>query len=255
MTKIGIIGVGHLADYTVRGLRHGGWTHPITLSPRGKEVGEGLARDCDCTVASDNQSVVDDVDVVILAPRPPQALEALSSVELRSDQILLSVVAGLSIAEMQAVTRSDVPIVRAIPVTSAEVGRSPNIYFPANDVVENILSHCGTAIVLSSEADFDAAGVLACVYGWYLKLYDELISASVAVGLDETVSRKVVLGMAEGAAAIAAAQGDQTVNAITRKIASEGSFTKRGLDHLEASDAFTPWREAHAKVFDAFRES
>ena len=175
--------------------------------------------------------------------------------QLRPEQTLLSVVAGLSIAEMQAAAGPDVTIVRAIPVTAAEVCRSPNIFFPANDVIETILSHCGTAIVLSSEADFDAAGVLACVYGWYLGLYDTLISASVAAGLDEHTSRQVVLGMAEGAAAVAAAQEDQSVNAITRKIASEGSFTKLGLDHIEAADALRPWREAHAKVFEAFRQS
>ncbi len=255
MTRIGFIGVGHLADYTVRGLRHGTWTHPIFLSPRGEAVSASLAEHCDCTVMEDNQAVVDACDVVILAPRPAQALEALASITLRSDQVLLSVVAGLSIAGIRGVVGEELPVVRALPVTSAEVGKSPNAFFPENPVVEDILGHCGSAIPLVSEADFDAAGVMSCTYGWFISLYDAMIVESEKAGLDSVTARKIVLGMAEGAAAIAAAQSDDTVDVIARKIATEGSFTKRGLDHLEAKDAFEPWREAHGLVLDAFRKA
>ncbi|MGI9405041.1 MAG: NAD(P)-binding domain-containing protein [Hyphomicrobiaceae bacterium] len=255
MTKLGIVGVGHLADYTVRGLRNGGWTHQIFLSPRGKDVGARLAQQCNCQVMADNQAVADASDIVMLAPRPPQALAALEGLTLRSDQVLLSVVAGLSIAEMKPVAGKVGAIVRALPVTSAEVNASPNILFPANAAVENLFAHCGTAIPLSSEADFDAGGVLACVYGWYLALYDQLTERTVAAGLDEPTARRIVTGMAGGAAAIAAAQSDQSVDVIARKIASEGSFTKLGLDHLEAEDAFGPWREAYDLVLNRFTNS
>jgi len=255
MSRVGIIGVGHLADYTVRGLRHGGWTHPIFLSPRGKEVGARLARDCDCDVLESNQAVVDACDVVILAPRPPQAIEALVGVTLRDDQVLLSVVAGIPIMDLRGAVGDTIPVVRALPVTAAEVGQSPNAFYPPNDAVENVLNHCGRAIPLNSEADFDAAGVMSCVYGWFFVLYDQLIERSMEAGLDEETARKVVLGMAQGAAAIADAQGDQSVDVIARKIATDGSYTKRGLDHLEAVDAFKPWREAHGIVLNAFRDA
>ena len=254
MSKIGIIGVGHLADYTVRGLRQGGWPHPIALSPRGQAVGERLAAECQCTVMVDNQAVVDASDVVVLAPRPPQAIEALESVTLRADQVVLSVVAGVSIAEIRSIVGDAVKVVRALPVTSAEVGASPNAFYPPDEKVAEILDACGHAIPLTSEADFDAAGVMSCVYGWFFELYDVLLKRGVAAGLDEVTARKLVLGMAGGAAAIAAKQADQSVGGIARKIATEGSFTKLGLDHLKSSEAFQPWEDGHDIVLKAFRK-
>ena len=37
MQKIGFIGVGALALYTIRGVRRGGYAGPILLSPRNSE--------------------------------------------------------------------------------------------------------------------------------------------------------------------------------------------------------------------------
>lgn len=233
LPRLGIIGVGHLASYVTRGLRNAGWDGEIVLSPRGASVAADLGKACGCEVAPDNQAVVDACDIVMLAPRPAQALDALAGVTLRSEQTLLSVVAGVSCAELAAACRGTDDIVRAIPVTSAEVGASPNIYFPEHSGVARVLNACGTAIPLKREEDFDAAGVMACVYGWFFVLFDTLTEKSVQAGLDRATAEQVVLGMAKGAAVIAEAQarpgGNGDAATLARKIASPGSLDRKSV--------------------------
>ena len=48
--KIGFIGIGMFAVYTVKGLRNGGNNDTIYLSPRGKNNADELAKTQQCTV-------------------------------------------------------------------------------------------------------------------------------------------------------------------------------------------------------------
>jgi len=50
--------------------------------------------------------------------------------------------------------------------------------------------------------------------------------------------------MAKGAAELALANKDIPPGEIAGNIATEGTFSKLGLDLLEAKAAFEPWREA-----------
>ena len=52
------------------------------------------------------------------------------------------------------------------------------------------------------------------------------------------------MGMAKGAAELALARPEQSPGEIARAIATEGTYSRLGLDLLEQNQAFTPWREA-----------
>ena len=101
MKTIGFIGVGDLALYTIRGLRRGGYRDSILLSPRNRDKAGLLAADFNCAVQSDNQAVVDHSDCVVLATRPADCLQTLSELEFRSEQLLISVVAGIEIEALR----------------------------------------------------------------------------------------------------------------------------------------------------------
>ena len=52
------------------------------------------------------------------------------------------------------------------------------------------------------------------------------------------------MGMARGAAELALAKSDVTPAEIADGIATEGTFSRLGLDLLQNSNAFEPWTEA-----------
>ena len=244
MKQIGFIGVGDLAAYTVKGLRCGGYGGSILLSPRNRQKSAGLQRDFGCEVCGDNQAVADGSDYLIIATRPADCLETLSKIEFRPGMVLVSVVAGVDIQTLREVVAEDVEIVRAMPVSSAEVGASPTLVYPAQADVIELFDMCGVAIPIDSEDYFNQGSILACVYCWFFALFDELIEATRGPKLPAKVAASLVMGMAKGAAELALADPARGPGEIATAIATEGTFSKQGLDLLRRRDAFAPWREA-----------
>jgi pyrroline-5-carboxylate reductase len=244
MQTIGFIGVGALALYTIKGVRGGGYQGPILLSPRNRENAEHLAINYDCEAQPDNQSVVTNSDYIVIATRPADCLETLASLEFNANQTLVSVVAGIDIEQLRSAVPAELEIVRAMPVSSAEAGASPTLIYPGNDFVSDFFNFCGTSIVTDNEVYFNQGNVLACVYSWFFSLFEELIQATRGPELPAELSAQLVMGMAKGAAEQALARKDISPAEIASGIATEGTFSKLGLDLLEQQAAFEPWREA-----------
>lgn len=244
MQTIGFIGVGALALYTIKGVRSGGYQGPILLSPRNCENAKHLVKNYDCTVQPDNQSVVANSDHIVIATRPADCLETLTSLEFNDNQTLISVVAGIDSEQLRCAVPAELEIVRAMPVSSAEAGASPTLIYPGNAFVSEFFNCCGTSIVTENEAHFNQGNVLACVYCWFFSLYQELIMATQGPELPADLSAELVMGMAKGAAELALASKDTSPAEIASGIATEGTFSKLGLDLLEQQAAFEPWREA-----------
>ena len=244
MKTIGFIGVGELALYTIRGVRAGGYTGPILLSPRNPAKAALLATECDCRIATDNQSVVDNSDCVVIATRPADCLQTLAELKFTAPQMLLSVVAGVEVASLREVVPADLEIVRAMPVSSAEAGASPTLVFPGNPFVSDFFNHCGNAIPIDSEDWFNQGIVLACVYCWFFTLFETLIETTKGPQLPAPLAAELVMGMAKGAAELALAKADTTPGAIADSIATDGTYSRLGLDLLRQEAAFSPWRDA-----------
>lgn len=244
MTTIGFIGVGDLAVYTVKGLRGGNYAGRILLSPRNHDKAALLQRDCGCEIQADNQAVVDAADAVFIATRPADCLDTLAGLEFRTSQLLISVAAGVDIATLRQAVPAELQIVRAMPVSSAEAGASPTLIYPDHALVRDLFDHCGNAIAVDNEEYFDQGSILACVYSWFFVLFDELVQATQGPKLPPDLSARLVMGMAGGAARLALAKSDTTPEDIAAGIATDGTYSKLGLDLLRQRQAFASWHEA-----------
>lgn len=244
MKTIGFIGVGELALYSIRGWRRGDYPGRILLSPRNREKAELLQREFDCRVMADNQSVADQADYLFIATRPDDCLDTLAGLEFRDGQVLVSVVAGIKIESLREVVPADLEIVRAMPVSSAEAGSSPTLIYPENAFVRELFDHCGNAIAVDDEDVFNQGSILACVYSWFFSLYGELIDATQGPQLPAELSAELVLGMAQGAARLALDKPGTHPREIAAGIATDGTYSRLGLDLLQQQAAFEPWREA-----------
>ena len=105
MHSLGILGVGELTEKVVMGLRRSGFDGAILLSPRNAQRAEALAHTQGCQVLPSNQAVVDQAELVMLGVRPAALAQIASEVRLRRGQRLLSLAAGVGLAQLQAVLR------------------------------------------------------------------------------------------------------------------------------------------------------
>lgn len=244
MKRFGFIGVGELALYTIRGVRQGGYREIILLSPRNREKAALLARQYACEVQTDNQALVDNCDCVVIATRPTDCLQTLAELSFKPGQLLISVVAGIDTEQLRAVLPAGLDIARAMPVSSAQVGASPTLVYPDLAPVREFFDYCGKALPVDDERYFTEGSVLACVYSWFFSLFETLIQATEGPHLPGALSAELVLGMARGAAELALSREDMSAGEIASSIATEGTYSRLGLDLLNQQNAFEPWQQA-----------
>ena len=165
---IGFIGVGHLVEFMIRGLRRGGFNGEILVTPRSLKTAEMLVEQCDCTIKT-SAEILQQCAYIGLAVRPSQVEETLKALTFEAHHVIISYVAGMSLTQMQNYTDGTMQLVRAMPISAASVCASPTMIFPAHAEVEKLLNHCGKTVVLKQESDFTAGSVVACVYASILE--------------------------------------------------------------------------------------
>nr|WP_175803067.1 NAD(P)-binding domain-containing protein [Burkholderia anthina] len=250
MIKLGILGVGDLTEKMVRGLLREAGDMEIVLSPRGREKALALGREHACRVMTDNQAVVDAADIVLVGVRPAQ-LEALAQeVALRPDQTLISVVSGVSVAELQRLFGID-RCVRAMLSYAAEINRSTVALYPADPGAQALLHVLGNLIVLASETEFELATVSACMNGWFYFLLHDLQHWLEDKGMPSGRARALVLSSIEDCVAYARHRDALPIRDLGRSIATPGTFTEQGLEMLALHQANAAWNAACEVVFDA----
>ncbi len=249
---LGILGVGHLATYTVTGLRKSGDHRPITLSPRNAQASALLAERCRCAIADHNQEVVDNSDIILLAVRPESLGDLLEDLRFKPGQLVISVIAGVTLAQLrhypalQAVT-----LTRSLPPASVEVCAGPVPLFPANEVAEQLLGNIGKVIVLESEALFDVALAHGCLHGWSYFLVQQLIDWSIGQGMDKATARDMVVHSIGSAIELAESRPELDYGEIGNAIATPGTFTLKGIEQIKAENGLQAWNDAMDSICEA----
>ncbi len=250
--KLGILGVGHLASYVVAGLRNAGDGREIVLSPRNRQRGQILVSEQGCERASSNQEVLNRTKLVLLSVRPHQLEELLMPLDFTKEHLVISCVAGVSFERLQTLV-GEAKVVRTLPLACAEVGQGAVPLFPAQSQAQALLEQLGQLIVLDTEEQFELASVAACMNGWMFRFFDELADWYADQGLERDKARELVLHACSGAAALASSKPEQTLKHLSDSIATEGTYTKLGLDLLEMQQAFNPWIDACSNVEKALK--
>ncbi|GAB4284023.1 MAG: pyrroline-5-carboxylate reductase [Roseovarius sp.] len=123
MTAVGFLGTGHIAAPMARALARDG--HSVTVSRRNETVSTALAGAGLGIAVADNQGVVDAAQVVFLCLRPAVWREALAALRFRADQQIVSVMAGVALADIAAQVRPARDISATIPYGFIEHGGCP----------------------------------------------------------------------------------------------------------------------------------
>ncbi|MCZ4282362.1 NAD(P)-binding domain-containing protein [Kiloniella laminariae] len=241
---LGILGVGHFASYTLAGLRRGGFSGQVVLSPRNAEVARTLAKEQSCLVAGSNQEVIDRASMLLLSVRPHQLADLLKDLTFRSDQIVISAIAGISLDEHRAAGPLPEQLVRMIPVCSIEAGEGIIPIFPSHPLVEALARFTGTPVALESEEQFDLALVASCMNGWLYEFFGDLADWLTNKGLPEDKTREMILHNIRGATAYGLLKKNETLQDITQGIATPGTFTLDGLKQLRNQQGISAWTKA-----------
>jgi len=250
--RLFFLGAGSISEAIIKGLLATGVidAQQIVVCNRQNAARLGSLRETyNVVVSADKRADVASADLIVLAVKPFDVAAALAEVgdAVAPHQLVVSVAAGVLAAAIEARLAQGVPVVRAMPNTSAFVQASATAICRgrwADDdhlhLARQLFAAIGT-VALADEAAMDAVTGLAGsgpAYIYYV--VEALLAGGVAAGLDEQTCRELLLQTVFGAAKMLHDTGRSPAE-LRRQVTSPNGTTMAGiaaLDEREVKEAF-----------------
>src|ERR1019366_5449762 len=192
-SRIAFIGGGNMARALIGGLlRQGVPARQLCVGEPQPVARESLEHELGVATAADNSAAIHDAALVVLAVKPQvaaQVLQSLHSPLLARRPVLLSIVAGLRIADLARLCPQALPIVRAMPNRPALVGAgitglyaAPDVSAAQRSMAERIARAAGRMVWLRTEAELDIVTALSGSGPAYFFLLAEQLAAVTSKG-------------------------------------------------------------------------
>ncbi|MGG3282352.1 pyrroline-5-carboxylate reductase [Paenibacillus solani] len=184
--------------------------------------------------------------VIVLAMKPKDAAKALKELGpmLSSDQLIISVIAGLSIYTTQTLLGKQQPIARTMPNTSASIGLgSTGISFSKEmseeqrQLVLTIFEAVGSVTIIEEEKMDILTGISGSGPAYFYYMMEAMTAAGIRGGLTAEQSRDLTLQTILGAARMVQQTGELP-SSLRAKITSPNGSTQAALETLDQGEFF-----------------
>lgn len=239
-TKLGFIGTGVITEAIINGMIRANWpTGEILVSRRGAETSHRLARaHGQIRICDDNQTIVDEADLIILAVRPQIAQEVLSGLRFASGQRVLSLIAMTPVARLQEWLGPQVAVTRAIPLPSVAQCQGVTAIYPPEPDIAAMFTALGTAFVTSTEAEFDAYAVASATMATSFGMLDTVSDWMLGQGVAQKAARAYLGGLFSGLAQTAAEAPDQPFAVLREGHSTPGGLNEQCHDDMARAGGF-----------------
>jgi len=262
---IGFIGAGNMARSLAGGLLANGWSaQQLLLADPDPDQRRGAEQALGLKTFDDNRAVAAAADVLVLAVKP-QVLHTvatdLAATVQRKQPLVVSIAAGIRIADIERWLGGSLALVRVMPNTAALVGSGASglcansrVSAAQRDLAESILRAVGVTVWVEDEGLMD---VITAVSGsgpaYFFLAMEALEAAAVRHGLDARTARLLTLETAFGAAKMALEGGEEPAQ-LRRRVTSPGGTTERAVQALEGGGLGRLFDEAVAAAITRARE-
>lgn len=240
-TKITIIGTGNLGSSLVKGLVDSGKYKPeqFTLTRRNLLKLDSL-KEQGYHVGNNNVDAVKTADIIFLAVLPQKINSVLDELKgkLKPNQLVVSLVTGIKVSEIEAIIGNKTPIVRAMPNTAISIRESMTCIAttPANQkyipqVVE-MFELVGETAVINEEQMTSATALCACGIAFFLRAIRAASQGGNEIDFHASEALKMAAQTAKGAASLLIANHSHPEDEID-KVTSPKGCTIAGLNEME----------------------
>jgi pyrroline-5-carboxylate reductase len=259
---IATVGSGVMAEAIIAGLLRGELVRPgqvVASHPR-PERREELARTYGIRTVARNVEAASGADVVLLAIKPQMLARVGAELRphLREDQLVLSVIAGATVAALEGFLGHR-RIVRSMPNTPARLGRGMTVWYATPETTDEqraqasaLLRSLGAELEVDDERFVAMATAVSGTGPTYVFLVMEaLIDAAVHLGFPRHVAHDLVVETLEGSTYFAKMSGDHPA-VLRNMVTSPGGTSAAALHELESGRLRTVLSEA---VWAAYRRT
>lgn len=243
--KIGLVGAGMMAEAIIRGLQKAG-VNPsrISASDPDEKRRDFFKQELGIAAVVENSSVVQSADVIILAVKPytiPETLAEIGSV-LKSNQLLISIAAGVTIDSIQSKLSGNIPVIRAMPNTPCLIGEGATAIAPGKyttsihmEIASQIFNAIGKVVQISEDKLDAVTGLSGSGPAYVYTFIEALADGGVRVGLPRATAMLLAAQTVAGAAKMVMETDEQPAE-LRDRVMTPGGTTVAGMASLERSD-------------------
>ncbi len=240
--KVALIGAGAMGGALLKG-----WIDKRAIDAAASAVFEpdpsaalqATARDAAIML---NPPISPRFDAVVLAVKPQSLSDAAPYAPMAQNAVVISVLAGRSIASVSSVLGTT-RIIRAMPNLPSMVGAgAAGLYAPPavsgddRRIARTLMEAVGEAVFVDSEAAIDAVTAISGSGPAYFFLLSEALEeAALALGLPAESAAALARQTLVGAGAVIAAD-DRNAAALRKAVTSPGGTTEAALKVLDSED-------------------
>ncbi|CAL1521186.1 pyrroline-5-carboxylate reductase [Chitinophaga sp. MM2321] len=239
--KIAIIGGGNLGSAIAQGLLKSGFSKAEDLTVTKRNTGTLTAlQEAGVKVISDNAAAISQAEVIVVALKPYNVREILQEFKSSFDpqkQILISVVTGVSIADLEHIIPG-MAVVRAMPNTAIAIQESVTCICYKHTTEEQVrfvktmFDQLGATVSIDEQL-MDAATVLgACGIAYALRFIRANIQGGIEIGFDVRTASLIAAQTVKGAAELLIRENRHPEEEID-KVTTPKGCTIAGLNEME----------------------
>lgn len=244
--KIGFIGCGKMASAIIGGVIASNYLpkENIMAAEISEEKAAEKSKELGIKVITDNNELVNSVDVVFVATTPNFVEGVLNGIKssVTKDKLVVSIAAGVTTRFIESILGSDKRVVRVMPNTPALVlegmsGVAGGTTASEEDVqaVVELLSNIGKAI----EVTEDQLDIVTAISGsgpaFYYKVINDIARAGEKMGMDYEKALTLSIQTAIGSAKMLLSS-DKSAEDLIASVATKGGCTRVGVDYMEEVD-------------------
>jgi len=245
--KIGFIGGGNMANSLISGLIASGHSaQQIWVADADQQKLSALATSMHVNTSATNDTLIAEVDVVVLAVKPQIIAavikESMSSFK-QTSALIVSIAAGINQQSLSKWLGADKAIVRCMPNTPALVQTgatglhaNQNVSDEQHDLAENIMRSVGISVWVEKEGELDAVtAVSGSGPAYFFLLMEAMEKSALELGLTEHTARLLIEQTALGAAKIALESSDSPAE-LRARVTSPGGTTEQAINTFNQGD-------------------
>lgn len=242
--NIGIIGGGNMGSCLLKGLIEKGYPRShLFLADHGQAKCLAAKEKWQIYTTTDNQALVKQVDILILAVKPQNLkilLEEIAPV-IQDNLLLISIAAGITLSQIQRWSgKRHLSMIRVMPNTPAQFGFGisgiyANKEAPALAIQKTmqLFASVGETLLIPEESLMDVVTALSgSGPAYFFAMMESLIKGAQALGLPAEIASKLTLSTALGSAQMAY-QSEEEIAVLRQKVTSKGGTTEAGLNVLK----------------------
>lgn len=184
--------------------------------------------------------IIQKSDVIVLAVKPKDVVESIENIKpyIHKSHLIISVLAGVSTSSILSLFQHKVPVVRAMPNTSASIGLSATAISKgehANDehikLAETLFHTVGTVTVVPEAQLHAVTGLSGSGPAYVYYLVEAMQKAALHQGLESDVATDLITQTLIGAAQMLRTS-PKSPTTLRKEVTSPGGTTEAGLEQL-----------------------